>query len=204
MAKKLQQLKNKKGFTLVELLVVIAIIGILAAILIPLMTNYTRQARITGANSTASSTQSIISHILQEEFAADRGPKDEQNVDIELRFGNVQGLIESIDVNASTWDEEFLPAFYEDETINQDIDRFFKLILENKFPNARSTAIAISIRSGKVLSVVVVPGGSTSGEASQHIDEDGLIIDVRDGRRVNDAGNLTNQVVGTYPVAETT
>lgn len=36
--------KNKKAFTLVELVVVMAIIGIVAAILVPLITNYTRKA----------------------------------------------------------------------------------------------------------------------------------------------------------------
>ena len=58
--KKLQQLKAKKGFTLVELLVVIAIIGILAAVLIPLMSAFLNNARISNAESTANQLATAI------------------------------------------------------------------------------------------------------------------------------------------------
>lgn len=37
--------KRKKGFTLIELVVVIAIIGVLAAILVPVMMGYVRKSR---------------------------------------------------------------------------------------------------------------------------------------------------------------
>jgi prepilin-type N-terminal cleavage/methylation domain-containing protein len=73
MIRKLQQLKAKKGFTLVELMVVIAIIGVLAAILIPLMNNFLQNARISSANSTAATARNNVTYWLQEEVQRDRG-----------------------------------------------------------------------------------------------------------------------------------
>jgi len=64
MIKKLQQLKAKKGFTLVELIVVIAIIGVLAAILVPTMMGFVTSSRVTSANSTAAPFQDQIEQFL--------------------------------------------------------------------------------------------------------------------------------------------
>jgi general secretion pathway protein G len=67
-AKILQNIHNKRGFTLVEVLVVTAIIAILAAVLIPRLLGYTDRAREARAISDIRTIKTII-----EAYTADEG-----------------------------------------------------------------------------------------------------------------------------------
>lgn len=60
----IRRLHKKKGFTIVELVVVMAIIGVLAAILVPVLLGVTIRANIGSANSTASEIKKQIGYFL--------------------------------------------------------------------------------------------------------------------------------------------
>ncbi|MBP3922608.1 MAG: DUF5021 domain-containing protein [Ruminiclostridium sp.] len=93
MIKKLQQLKAKKGFTLVELIVVIAIIGVLAAILVPTMMGFVTSSRVTSANSTAASFEDQI-----EQFLTDCDTKG-----YGMKSGNTSTATIWIDIQPNKW-----------------------------------------------------------------------------------------------------
>ncbi|KFJ43851.1 prepilin-type N-terminal cleavage/methylation domain-containing protein [Francisella philomiragia] len=70
--------KMQKGFSLVELMVVIAIIAILAAVAIPMYSNYTTRAKIGGALTAVGGVKTEIAEAL----ANNTTPQDGVNVNM--------------------------------------------------------------------------------------------------------------------------
>ncbi len=66
MIRYIQRSKRKKGFTLVEVIVVMAIIGVLAAIILPVMLGYVTQAKITSANASATLIRKNVESFMME------------------------------------------------------------------------------------------------------------------------------------------
>lgn len=84
---------NKKGFTLVELIVVIAIMAILAAVLVPTVTNKIKDANESSANQTASA---IANSVQSEVISILSGVATTNNKYVEGASGAVTGLKSSI------------------------------------------------------------------------------------------------------------
>lgn len=87
MIKKLQSLKARKGFTIIELIVVIAIIGVLMAMIFPMLNN--RDARVNEANSAARDFYAAVQTVMAK-FSMYEGPLSPQfaaNLDLgDMRY----------------------------------------------------------------------------------------------------------------------
>jgi type IV pilus assembly protein PilE len=92
-------MKSKKGITLIELLVVIVIVGILAAIAVPVYTNYMQRARRADAKTALEQLRAA-----QEMYRAERGNYSLNLVELVTTWGvpNISGDYAILLVNTGT------------------------------------------------------------------------------------------------------
>lgn len=81
-----QARKNELGFTLIEVMVVIIMVGILAAIALPIYTNYVRRARVSEAVSTLGA---IRTYLMERRNATGEWPTE---AEMNTEFSNFNEL----------------------------------------------------------------------------------------------------------------
>lgn len=179
MIKKLQQLKAKKGFTLVELIVVIAIIGVLAAILIPTMLGFVTSSRVTSANSTAASIKSQIGNFLTDADTAGYGMKQATSAKASFVFEVTGGVWKMTIGNGMTADGTGAAAFKsgskqwisdpvdnikanENKATAANANTLLCMEIANLFPDIKTAYIVAHCEAGKCLYVAYTADSSTA------------------------------------------
>lgn len=83
--------RANRGFTLVELVVVIAIIGILSAIIVPILLNSTKDAHVASVNQTAGDVRNLLNSWLVQKNAEKiytTAGNNDGSVYVEIRCSN--------------------------------------------------------------------------------------------------------------------
>ncbi|MGN0591391.1 pilin [Ruminococcus sp.] len=102
---------RKKGFTLIELVVVIAIVGILAAILVPVMMGYIRKSRVSAANTNAKQNYNTALEVVTSCGAESSGYLSESRLSVPARKTSLQSKL-------SSTSDPIMQSYYQ-EMINQ-------------------------------------------------------------------------------------
>ncbi len=164
MIKKLQQLKAKKGFTLVELIVVIAIIGVLAAILVPTMMGFVTSSRVTSANSTAASFQDQIEQFLTDcdtkGYGMKSGVKNTSEITISIKSSGwtvaVTNDTNFKSINSISWATAGTEMTTSDTVIAHDKEpqNLLAIKLMALFPDIKQGYVKAYVKAGHVEAVV--------------------------------------------------
>ena len=229
MIHKIQALKARKGFTLVELMVVIAIIGVLAAILIPLMNNFLQNARIQSANSTAASVRSSIIYWLTDEAVGGRQMLSDQTFAIFVNTPPINTVTDWDPAELAPGSAVFADAFngiannYRWREPREDRADFAEFMggntsplpagedsalaflaayIQNMLPDLTNATFMISMRNNNAMSVIYYSGGEGIDLSSYMDFSDGTIVNISRGRSTDNTSPLHRQILGTALVPE--
>ena len=137
---------KKKGFTLIELIVVIAIIGVLAAILVPVMMGYTSKSRIMSSNAAARDIDTAVSIAMLEMMQHDFQYTKLVNV----YTYSADSIDAETDVKLSSLDK----------SDTDDMEKYIKSKIHDYFSsNITADAVSIHIRGGVCDAIGVITRG---------------------------------------------
>lgn len=171
----IQRLHKRKGFTIVELVVVMAIIGVLAAILVPVLLGVAIRANVGSANSTASELKKQIGYFLT---MADAEHKNY------MLMGDDCREVFTVTVNEGNWhvDAAQNPAAFSPDTVtwgnDADVDEnttattsqygeeLLGMYLKNCFPELKNGVIRANCIKGVCVSLWYTPDTTNVSDIS--------------------------------------
>lgn len=168
MLKMLRYPKENRGFTLIELVVVIAILGVLAVILVPTMMNMVTKARVTSANSTASSIKKLVGNFMTMADAEGYGMKSETvevlNITVSLPASGGMAVWECSSAHESSFQKlngtkiswgrggaDSRCSADADTASTESGEKLLCAALANAFPELKKASIVISLKSGSCM-----------------------------------------------------
>lgn len=212
MIQKLHRLKRRGGFTLIELIIVVAIIGVLAAILVPMMIGYVTNAQVMSLNSTASTLKNSVDAFLtqadNEGYGMLRSPTNVSRINITIvdrnwtvnRTGGSFSTGGNLQWAASGTGSGFVG---QSKTAATNYESLLAITLTDMFPEVDNGTFFVSLNAGKCVAVAFCRDRTSDlveGVDFPTLQSDGKFPDVFVWNGNNSGITADGEVVGTAPL----